>query len=201
MDSTGTTRLREAIAERGLALTDVAYACGVSRPAVAQWFTDKPSRRPIPERHMATIRELLAASPSVLASPAEPGRHRSEPQLAMGANAALQPPALPTRRRQRPPPRSSAPQPMYWGAPPFLRQEPPPRTPMHYPGHWASPPVMPPPASAYVSPALRKASAGADMTGPRHSNIVAAHNHASASATMSDRRSALSSFRCDNSSV
>jgi transcriptional regulator with XRE-family HTH domain len=175
---TGKTRLREAIAERGLTLTDVAYACGVSRPAVAQWFTDKPSWRPIPERHMATIRELLAASPGVLASPAKAGRPRSEPQLAMGASAALQPPALPARRRRRAPPPAPAPQPMYRGAPPFLGQEPPPRSPMHYPEHWASPPVMPPPGPAYVSP-----------VGPRHSDIVAAHNRASQQSERRDVRS------------
>jgi transcriptional regulator with XRE-family HTH domain len=165
---TGKTRLRAAIDERGLSLAAIGRACGVSRTAVAQWFTDRPSWRPIPERHMVTIRELLAAPPNVLASPAKPDRPRSpherlayaraqetEPQLA-GASAALQPPALPTRRRQlaagtavrRPPPRSPAPQPRYWGAPPFLGQEPPPRSPMHYPGHWASPPVMPAPAPA-----------------------------------------------------
>jgi hypothetical protein len=162
--STGKARLREAIAERGLALADVARACGVSRPAVAQWFTDKPSRRPIPERHMATIRELLAAPGSPVTSPAKATRSGPEPQLAMPP----QPLAVPARRRRRTPPRAPAPQPMYWGASPFLGQMPPPGSPMHYPGHWASPPVMPPPAPAYVSPA-----------GPRHSDIVAAHNHAS----------------------
>jgi hypothetical protein len=38
---------------------------------------------------------------------------------------------------------------------------------------------MPPPAPAYVSPAPREAAAGAGMTGPQHSDMLAAHNHAS----------------------
>jgi hypothetical protein len=49
---------------------------------------------------------------------------------------------------------------------------------MHYPGHWAPPPVMPRPAPAYVSPA-----------GPRHSDMVAAHNHASRQGVHRDVRS------------
>lgn len=101
----------------------------------------------------------------------------TEPQLAMGASAALQLPALPTKRRRRAP-RRSPPQPMHWGAPPFLGQMPPPSSLMHYPGHWASTPVMPPPAPVYVSP-----------TGPRHSDIVAAHNRASRLGERRDVRS------------
>jgi hypothetical protein len=52
-------RLRAAIVDRGLTLTDVADACGVTRGAVGQWFINGPNGRSIPERHMATIRRLL----------------------------------------------------------------------------------------------------------------------------------------------
>jgi CRISPR-associated endonuclease Cas1 len=52
-------RLRAAIVDHGLTLTDVANACGVTRGAVGQWFINGPNERPIPERHMATIRRLL----------------------------------------------------------------------------------------------------------------------------------------------
>src|SRR5215475_14294245 len=108
--NTGKTQLREALADRGLTLTDVAYACGVSRPAVAQWLTDKPSWRPIPDHHMATIRELVA-EPSALASPAKAARPRSDLQLA-GASAPLQLSTLPTKRPRR---AARSPQPMHWG--------------------------------------------------------------------------------------
>jgi hypothetical protein len=53
-------RLRAAIFDRGLTLTDVANACGVTKAAVGQWFNKGPNGRPIPDRHMATIRGLLA---------------------------------------------------------------------------------------------------------------------------------------------
>jgi transcriptional regulator with XRE-family HTH domain len=52
-------RLRAAIVDHGLTLTDVADACGVTRGAVGQWFLNGPNGRPIPERHMTTIRRLL----------------------------------------------------------------------------------------------------------------------------------------------
>jgi AcrR family transcriptional regulator len=173
--STAKTWLREALADRGLTLADVARACGVSRQAVVQWFTDKASWRPIPGHHMATIRELLAEPSSPVTSPAKVGRPRSELQLA-GANAALQLPAIPTKRPRR---AARSPQPMHWGAPPFLGQIPSPGSPMHYPGHWASPPVIPPPAPAYVSPAA----------GPQHTVIAAAHNRASQIGERRDVRS------------
>jgi transcriptional regulator with XRE-family HTH domain len=190
MLSPAQSQLRAALADRGLTLTDVAYACGVSRPAVAQWFTDKPSWRPIPEHHMATIRELLAEPSApvtrVPTSPAKATRSCPEPRLATPqplpvAVGTLPEPegSVPTRRRRRAPPRAPAPQPMHWGAPPFLGQEPPPHSPMHYPGHWTSPPVMPPPAPAYVSPAAV----------PQHAVIVAAHNLASQLGERRDVRS------------
>jgi hypothetical protein len=53
-------RLRAAIFDRGLALTDVANACGVTKAAVGQWFNKGPNGRSIPDRHMTTIRRLLA---------------------------------------------------------------------------------------------------------------------------------------------
>jgi hypothetical protein len=43
--------LRAQLAARGISLTQVAYACGVSRPAVSQWFIDGEQWRPIPARH------------------------------------------------------------------------------------------------------------------------------------------------------
>jgi hypothetical protein len=52
-------RLRAAIVDRGLTLTDVANACGVTRGAVGQWFINGPNGRSIPERHMTTIRGML----------------------------------------------------------------------------------------------------------------------------------------------
>jgi hypothetical protein len=53
-------RLRAAIFDRGLTLTDVADACGVTKAAVGQWFNKGPNGRPIPDRHMVTIQGLLA---------------------------------------------------------------------------------------------------------------------------------------------
>jgi transcriptional regulator with XRE-family HTH domain len=192
VDEAGKGRLRAALEAHGLSLTHVADACGVSRSAVSNWFLSGPGWRPIPDRHMATIRELLEAPNASMAAgphetrvswgapspPAKAVRSRSEPQHAMGASAALQLPALPTKRRRRAPPRSPPPQPMHWGAPPFLGLKPPPSSPMHYPGHWASPPVMPP-APTYVSPAA----------GPQHAAIVAAHNRASQLGERRDVRS------------
>jgi transcriptional regulator with XRE-family HTH domain len=184
--NSGKTQLRAAIADRGLTLTDVANACGVTRGAVGQWFIDGPNERPIPRRHMATIRELLA-EPS---SPAKASG--SEPQLVMlqPRGFATEPLAVapvtlpePARRRRRPPPRVPVPGPMHWGAPPFVGQMPPPGSPIHYPGHWAPPPVKPPPASAYVSPAAGPAA------GPQHTVIAAAHNRASQLGEHSDVRS------------
>jgi len=52
-------RLRAAIVDHGLTLTDVANACGVTRGAVGQWFINGANGRPIPERHMTTIRGLV----------------------------------------------------------------------------------------------------------------------------------------------
>jgi hypothetical protein len=52
-------RLRAAIFDRGLTLADVADACGVSKAAVGQWFNKGPNGRPIPDRHMVTIRGLV----------------------------------------------------------------------------------------------------------------------------------------------
>jgi transcriptional regulator with XRE-family HTH domain len=181
--------IRAALSARGIALKQVADACGISKGAVSQWFLSGPGWRPIPKRHMATIRQLLAASPSApdgwnvararkkVTSPAKATRSRPEPQLAMP-----QPLAVPARWRRRTPPRTP-PHPMHWGAPPFLGVEPSPRTPMHYPGHWASPPVMPPPPPAYVSPAAGPAA------GPQHAVIVAAHNRVSQLAERRDVRS------------
>ncbi len=160
MDEAGKNRLRAALEARGLSLTHVADACGISRSAVSNWFLSGPGWRPIPDRHTATIRELLAA-PGVPIAPADSSARPSEGET-------LQPPAIPAKRRRRTLPVPLPPQPMHWGAPPFLGHEPPPRAPIHYPGHWASPPVMPPPTPAYVSPA-----------GPRHAAIVAEHNRAS----------------------
>jgi transcriptional regulator with XRE-family HTH domain len=74
------TRLRAAIADRGLTLTDVANACGVTRGAVGQWFIDGPNGRPIPERHMATIRGLLGGSERGTLYAAENG-FAGEPEL------------------------------------------------------------------------------------------------------------------------
>jgi transcriptional regulator with XRE-family HTH domain len=178
--NTGKTQLRAAIADRGLTLTDVANACGVTRGAVGQWFIDGPNERPIPRRHMATIRELLAASDAPVTSPARAARRlpRSEPQLAMPQSLPV-----PARRSRRPSPANPIPQSMHWGAPPFLGLMPPPGSPIHYPGHWASPPVMPPAAPAYVSPAAGPAA------GPQHTVIVAAHNRASQLGEHSDVRS------------
>jgi hypothetical protein len=178
VDEAGKSRLRAALEARGLSLTHVADACGVSRSAVSNWFLSGPGWRPIPRRHMATIRELLAepSSPAKTSGP--------EPQLVMLQPLAVAAGTLPepTRRRQRAPARAPATQPMHWGAPPFLGQMSPPSSPMHYPGHWASPPVMPPPTSAYVSPAA----------GPQHAVILAAHNHAS---QLGERRDVRSSER------
>jgi hypothetical protein len=124
--NTGKTQLRAAIADRGLTLTDVANACGVTRGAVGQWFIDGPNWRPIPGRHMATIRELLASSPQ------ERGQVEAFERLAEGQSAGN--PGAPARRRS-PPPR------------------PPARSPIHYPEHWALPPVMPAPMQGHVRPA------------------------------------------------
>jgi transcriptional regulator with XRE-family HTH domain len=157
--------IRAALSARGIALKQVADACGISKGAVSQWFLSGPGWRPIPERHMATIRELLA-EPAPVTAPQrrEPQRKRPvkaagpEPQLVMLQPLAVAAGTLPEpARRRRRAPRAPAPQPMFWGAAPFIGLEPPPRPATHFPGHWAFPPVMPPPAPAYISPA-----------GPRH---------------------------------
>jgi transcriptional regulator with XRE-family HTH domain len=119
--------IRAALSARGIALKQVADACGISKGAASQWFLSGPGWRPIPERHMATIRELLAEPAPVTAPqrrepqrerPAKATRSRQNPQLAMLQPLAVAAGTLPepARRRRRAPPRAPVPQPMYWGA-------------------------------------------------------------------------------------
>src|SRR5208337_979325 len=68
-----------------------------TRGAVGQWFIDGPGWRPIPARHMATIRELLAAppGPTYVEEPARP--RRSATAAAPPAPAYVEAPARPRR--------------------------------------------------------------------------------------------------------
>jgi hypothetical protein len=105
--NTGKTQLREALAANGVTLAQVGSACGVSRGAVSQWFIDGPNGRPVPERHLATIRELLASHPQERqVKPPTPARRRSPP---------------PVRPRRSPPqPRSPIHYPEHWAPPPAM---------------------------------------------------------------------------------
>jgi hypothetical protein len=144
--------IRAALSARGIALKQVADACGISKGAVSQWFLSGPGWRPVPEHHMATIRELLASSPQ------ERRQVEAFERLAEGQSAGN--PGAPARRRSPPPARPSA----------RPRRSPPqPRSPIHYPEHWAPPPVMP--AQACTS--------SASGFGPLHSDFVAEHNQLS----------------------
>jgi hypothetical protein len=75
---TGKTRLRAAIDERGLSLAAVGRACGVSRTAVAQWFTDRPSCGRSPS---VTWRRSESSSP-----PRHKSRARLRPPRRQGAD-------------------------------------------------------------------------------------------------------------------
>src|SRR5208337_2291617 len=68
-----------------------------TRGAVGQWFIDGPGWRPIPARHMATIRELLAAppGPTYVEEPARP--RRSATAAAPPAPTYVEEPARPRR--------------------------------------------------------------------------------------------------------
>jgi hypothetical protein len=100
--STGKTRLREALADRGLTLTDVAYACGVSRPAVAQCSPlaadpraphgDNPGAAGGAERARdvaGEIRQATAPIGAAALNAAIPRRSRTEePEAAAGPSSA-----------------------------------------------------------------------------------------------------------------
>jgi len=164
MDEAGKDQLRAAFEARGLTLTDIADACGISRSAVANWFLSGRGWRPIPERHMATIRELLGAQDQ-----GGPGSH-----VPAGTGAPhpteLDSAGVPPARVEAP---AAARRPARRG----LARTPARRSPMHYPGHWTSPPVTPTPSVA-----------DAAGLGPQHSDFVAEHNYASQHGEVRDVR-------------